>query len=454
MKRLFASLAVLGVIFTPISSVFAFNPNYVLSDTELTDPFALDRNQIQAYLDRGYLGTYSTTDFAGVTRSATDIILRAAQMHGVSPKFLLVLLQKEQSLVEDDEPTQKQLDWATGYAVCDDCAMDDPAIQRWKGFGKQINSAALQFTEGYLADIAATGSTQGKYGPDLPVRIDSTTVTPENAATAALYAYTPHIHGNKNFAAIWERWFGTEYPSGSLLQVVGEDGVYLIQYGYKRPITSKSALLSRFNPDLIIPVSQTALNNYPDGTPISFPNYSILKDEDGAIYLLTDDKLRHIQTMEAFRSIGFTEDEIVSITNEERAGYDLGEPITGATVAPTGKLYTLNQNKAVYYVQDGKRHAIVDPAILAARFGSAVSTNVDSVVVEQFSEGKALVMPDGYLVKSVSAPVVYVITDGMRRAIDSEATFLSFGYSWGNIVTLSDEALALHPLGVSLSATE
>lgn len=454
MKRLVAVLAILGILSPSILPALAFDPDYIISDDELTNPFALDRNQIQAYLDRGYLGEYKTTDYAGVTRYAADIIWRAAQMHGVSPKFLLVLLQKEQSLIEDEEPTQKQLDWAAGYAVCDDCSMDDPAIQRWKGFGKQVNSASLQFSEGYLADIAATGTTQGKYGPDVAVTIDSTTVTPENAATAALYAYTPHLHGNANFVAIWDRWFGTEYPSGSLLQAVGEDGVYLIEFGYKRAITSRSALLSRFNPDLIIPVSQTVLSNYPDGTPISFPNYSLLRDDDGGIYLLVDDTLRYIETMAAFRSIGFNEDEITDITNSEREAYETGEPITVATVAPTGALYKLKSNNAVYFVQDSIRYAVVDTAIVTARFAGMTPTPVDSVVVEQFREGAALLMPDGNLVKGQTEPTVYVITDGMRRAIDSEQTFLSYGWSWNDIVTLGDEALALHPLGAGIASEE
>ncbi|MBI1908098.1 hypothetical protein HYS28_01610 [Candidatus Uhrbacteria bacterium] len=450
MKRLFATLAIFGVTFAPIAPALAFNPDYIISDDELTNPFSLDRNQIQAYLERGYLGDYKTEDYAGVTRYAADIIWRAAQMHGVSPRFLLVLLQKEQSLVEDDEPTQKQLDWAAGYAVCDDCSMDDPAIQRWKGFGKQVNSAAMQFSEGYLADIESDGITQGKYGPDIPVTIDGTTVVPENAATAALYAYTPHLHGNENFAAIWDRWFGAEYPTGSLLQAVGEPGVYLIEYGYRRPITSRSALLSRFNEDLIIPVSKTTLDNYADGAPISFPNYSLLRDEDGSIFLLVDDSLRHIESMEAFRAVGFSEDEIVDITNEDRETYGEGEPITTATVAPTGTLYQLSTNGTRYFIQDGTRHVITDPAIADARFPGQTPTSVAPVVIEQFREGDALLLPDGYLVKG-STPVVYVITDGMRRAIASEQVFLAYGWSWDDIVTIDDGTLALHPLGADIA---
>ncbi|MEN9378840.1 MAG: hypothetical protein RJB15_518, partial [Pseudomonadota bacterium] len=51
-------------------------------------------------------------------------------------------LQKEQSLVTDDTPTQKQLDWAAGYGVCDACSMNDPSLQRFRGFAIQTRRAA------------------------------------------------------------------------------------------------------------------------------------------------------------------------------------------------------------------------------------------------------------------------------------------------------------------------
>lgn len=446
MKYLFSIAILMGIIAIP-SHVFAFNPNYLISDDELTDSFALDRNQIQNFLNKGFLGNYVTEDHEGIRRSATDIILQTAQNVGISPKFLLVLIQKEQSLVEDDDPTQRQLDWAAGYAVCDICATTDENIQRWKGFGKQVNSSALQFIEGYLVDIDQRGTTQGKYGPGVPIEIDDQTVTPANAATAAMYAYTPHIHGNENFVAIWNDWFQTLHPTGTLLQVAGDSGVWLIEYGYKRPIRSMSALLSRFNSDLIVTVSQTQLDNYPDGRPIDFPNYSLLQDEDGHIYLLVDDALRHIDSMETFRSIGFSTDEVVNILNEDVSSFETGDPITKSSLYPQGNLLELESNGAVFFIQDGFRHAILDQAIIDARFPNQIPQKVLPVVVEQFTEGKPLLMPDGFLVKSQEDPTVYVISEGKKRAIPSEEAFNAYGWSWTGIAVINEGALKLHPDG-------
>jgi hypothetical protein len=452
MKRLFLILTLVATIW-PFGQALAFNPDYILSDAELTDSQSMDLNQIQAFLSRGSLSDLRVEDHTGRMSTPAKIIWQAAQSHGISPKFLLVLLQKEQSLIEDPSPSQKQLDWAAGYAICDNCSMSDPTLQRWRGFGKQVNSAALQFSEGYMDDIELSGKTAGKYGPGLTITVDDTQVTPSNAATAAMYAYTPHLHGNLNFTAIWNRWFGREYPSGSLLQAVGEDGVWLIQYGYRRPITSASALHSRFNMNLVIPVSITDLEQFPIGKAISLPNYSLVMEDDGKISLLVDDTLRHITDMETFRHLGFSVDELVKINAKDASIYSVGEPITEKTSYPQGQLIQLSNTGAIFYIEDGVRHPVFDASILKARFANASARLAEPVEVEQYKEGRPLSLPDGLLVRSPEDPAVYVIADGNRLPILSESIFLDYGYSWSNVIVVPENVIKLHPLGDPLAST-
>lgn len=449
-RSLFASFS-LALLLAPVSAL-AFDPEYIISDREFTDSDALTLGEIQRILDRGALGTKVLEDWEGVRRSAAEIVYRAARDHGVSPAVLLVMLQKEQSLVEDEDPTQKQLDWAMGYAVCDDCSMDDPKIGRWRGFGKQVNSAAMQLTDGYLQDIARHGVTAGKYGPGVTVTISGQTVTPQNAATAALYAYTPHLHGNKLFAILYEEWFGKEYPDGTLVQVPGEDGVWLLRYGQRRAITSRSALVSRYNPDLIVPITPSVLARYEEGPPISLPNYSLVLTPAGDIYLLVDDTKRHITDMASFRTLGFSEDELVEVTMADIASYADGTPLSATSQYPQGRLFQLTTNGAVFYVEDGVRSPILDRSILRARFGATPTfTPAAPVVLEQFREGRPLRMPDGTLLKTADDPTVYVLSEGERRAIPSESVFNGFGYQWTNIVTVPPSVLNLHPLGEPLA---
>lgn len=454
MKKQMIAMFTAGLLLAPTTShAFTFNPNFIISDSDLTNKNALDLTQIQQFLKKGFLGSYVTADHQGIQRTAADIIYHTAQNVGINPKFLIVLLQKEQSLIQSQSPTDKQLDWATGYAVCDDCSMNDPAIARWKGFGKQVNSAALQFVEGYLADIAKTGTTKGRYGPGVEVEISGQKIVPENAATAAMYAYTPHVHGNKLFVQIWNNWFKTYHPNGTLLKANDSSEIYLIQNGTKRHIKSWSVFTSNFSPDRIITVGANQLAIYPEGRPLDFPNYSLLEDEIGNIYLLVDDSLRKLESREAFRRIGFVEDEIVKVTSDQLIGYATGDVLTENTTHPTGSLFAVEGGLA-YYVQDGKRHIVLDDAILEARFAGAKPQVVAPVVIEQFREGAPVQLPDGVLVKSADEATVYVISDGMKRAIPSESSFIAYGWSWDDILTLPHNVLKIHPTGSSLDEPE
>ena len=441
------SLFLLGSnLIAPPVSAFTFNPNTIISDAELEDTFALDFNGIQRYLDRGYLGSYITTDYEGRRAYAVDILYRASQNYQLNPKFLIVLLQKEQSLIEDDDPTENQLAWATGYGVCDSCSKTDEAIQRWEGFGKQVNSAAAQFREGYLTDLEANGRTSAGYGPGITVEIDDTSVTPTNNATAALYSYTPHLHGNENFAEIWYDYFAQEYPSGSLLQAKGEEGVWLVQNDRIRPITSYAALISRYNPDNIIQVDASTLSQYEHGTAISFPNYSLLRSPGGTVYLIVDDERRGFASRDALRIIGYSEDEITDVTWDDLDAYTEGEPITIETVYPQGRLLQNSTTGGVYFVRDGVKYPLKSRTLLSINFSGWSIYPTAAEELDGYVTGAAVKVQDGTLLKS-DEPAVYVISDGERRPILSGEVFENMGWQWENIVTTDAATLELHPLG-------
>ncbi len=450
MKPVFLTIIMLILAFYPLSPAFAatsFNPNFLISDAEFTDYLSLDLDDIQRILNRGFLADYVTEDIDGRLRTATEIIWWTANTHMINPKVLLVMLQKEQSLIEDDDPNQSQLDWALGYGVCDNCTHDDPNIQRWRGFSKQLNSASLQMIEGYLEDIENDGVTVMGYGPGVTAEIDDTDVTFVNASTAALYTYTPHLHGNENFVKIWNQYFGLYYPSGTLLQDNTTGGVYLIQFGEKRPITSQTALLSRYNPNLIIPVDPSVLNAYPEGTPISFANYSLLQDEDGVIYLLVDDVLKPIASMDDFRAIGFVEDELIVVANDDLNGFTVGETVTAASDHPQGSLLQDTTTGGVYYVEDGIKQAVQSRDVLNNRFTSWSIVPTATETLEEYPTGEPVKFFDGTLIKATESPDVFVVSEGLRRPIPSEEVFLGLGYEWEDIVVTDERSVLNQPLG-------
>lgn len=164
------------------------------------------------------------------TKNAAQIIYDVAQACGINPQVLIVLLQKEQSLVADDWPWSIQYRSATGYG-CPDTA---PCESEYYGFFNQIYQAAKAFRR-YESNPTLYNYRSGRnnfvyHHPSLGA-CGGSNVFIENQATANLYIYTPYqpnsaalnnlygtgdscsAYGNRNFWRLFNDWFGD--PTGN-----------------------------------------------------------------------------------------------------------------------------------------------------------------------------------------------------------------------------------------------
>lgn len=153
--------------------------------------------------------------------TAAAIVTKVARACGISPRVLLALVQKEQSLVT--RPSAYGYERASGYA-CPDTAQCDV---KYFGFFNQLYSAAWQFREyGRAADHwpVRPGRAKLRYAPD--ASCGASVVRIANQATADLYLYTPYqpdaytrahpdgpahacsAYGNLNFFRLYNAWFG------------------------------------------------------------------------------------------------------------------------------------------------------------------------------------------------------------------------------------------------------
>src|SRR3989338_3549719 len=420
-----------------------FNPNFIIDDNELTDSQSMSVEAIQRFLTGagGVLARYTTIDIDGSPRDAASIIWRAAQTYGINPKFILTLLQKEQSLVENRSPSLRDYDWATGYAICDSCSTDDPTLQQFKGFAIQVDRAAWR-QRYYLSHPTEFGVRVGQ-----AVLIDGTLVTPTTQATTNLYIYTPHLHGNQNFWSIWNRYFARHYPDGSLLQEKGIGNVWLLNDGRLRLISSPTVLLTDFDPRKIIQVSTADILRYDIGLPIKFPNYSLLRSPRGTVYLLVDEVRRGLASREVFRALGFNPAEVIDASWTDLNAYPEGTPIVSTGVPPLGQLLQDPTTGGVFYVADGKRHPLWSREILKDRFPRYVIERATPATLMNLVEGEPVKFRNGDLVTAPNDPTVYVISRGAKRPISSADIFRRLGYQWSNVITTTPEALGIHPDG-------
>lgn len=113
------------------------------------------------------------------------------------------------------------------------------------------------------------------------------------------------------------------------------------------------------------------------------------------------------------------------------------------TLVRDGMLVRARDGQKVYVVGDGQKHWITSEAVftgLGYRWSSI--TVMEPVVVDAVPEGESLTVtwrhPNGTLVKYQTYPEVYRLEGGVRRHIANEITFVSLGYRWSDIITIPD----------------
>ncbi|WP_416443832.1 LGFP repeat-containing protein [Leucobacter sp. HNU] len=173
---------------------------------------------------------YCSAYAGAANESAAAIIAKVGRACGISQKVLLVMLEKEQSLVQDDWPTVRQFNVAMGYA-CPDSGPNNSANcdPTQTGFYQQVYRAAWQlkvyraFPNDYNYRPFASNAIQ--WHPN--AGCGTSQVYIQNWATAALYIYTPYrpnqaalnagwgtgdacsSYGNRNFYNFYTTWFGS-----------------------------------------------------------------------------------------------------------------------------------------------------------------------------------------------------------------------------------------------------
>jgi hypothetical protein len=250
-----AALAVTGLVLGVGSAQQAdaanaadFNPGYIVSDAQFYNDNAMTAAQVQTFLTQkgGNCTNNCLKDYKVTTQSmaatsrcdayqgkanqtAAEIIYNVAKACNISQKTLLVLLEKETSLVTIDYPANWRYDRAMGYYCPDDPARPGWCAPEYGGFFNQVYNSAAQYQR-YAQSPNSWNYVAGRtnnilYNPS--ASCGSGPVYIQNQATAALYIYTPYqpnkaalnnlygsgdscsAYGNRNFWRLWTDWFGS-----------------------------------------------------------------------------------------------------------------------------------------------------------------------------------------------------------------------------------------------------
>lgn len=164
-------------------------------------------------------------------KTVAQLIYDESIEHNISPRLMLIMLQKESSAVTKSAPSSDTTRaWPLFYmydermANClllgQDCVDYSVRAADYGGVGLQIAYATAQLRN--LHDNA------GYCGGSLNVSVDGGTISTSAAGSCALYKYTPHVSSYNtasSFYTNWVSWWGGAPNGGSYTQenIISED---------------------------------------------------------------------------------------------------------------------------------------------------------------------------------------------------------------------------------------
>jgi len=437
---------------------FVFNPNNIITDYDLKDKNSMSQEAIQSFLE-SYNSILADKNLKFEGRFAAEIIYQAAQAYGISPKFILTKLDHEQCLIRYcsflDNPTKRQnaLDWAAGFSV-----YNNSSNPEYRGFAKQVDAVAAVQND-YIRK-ASSKSYIYSSGDTFTTR-DGYTITPENQSTANLYTYTPYrggssnIGGNYFFAKLWYKYFDSKYyPNGAVFKDKAGN-FWLVENYQRRLFASPSIYLAGNDPTEAITVDDTILNAYSIGEPIKFRNYSLVKTEDGFIYLIDGREKRKFKDAESFRVLGFNPEEVITVAAKDLAGYSLGFPIGEKAVYPQSQLVQNKDSGAVFKLANNFLYPIIDKVILKINFKNQTLLKLATTELNQYKISEPIKLKDGVFVKAEDEQI-YVISQGNRLPVRSIDDFkILYGEDkLDRIYQIPAAVLNLHPIGSQIAAAK
>lgn len=439
------------------------NSVYTAKDTMTLDQIQLfleQKGSVLAVIQSSYLGEGANG------RSAAQIIYDASRASvsgfggsnrpsnpfsvSLNPQVILTTLQKETSLITGNytigsATLNNVLRIAMGYA-CPDGGGCDP---QYEGFANQVYYGSAQLWLNYWRANNGTpastqypvGSSQTNhnnpvYNPYCPSG-GSISFTVANAATSALYYYTPHVcNGNANFWYFMNTWFPTKVNEftrdARLIKGNTTDQVYVWwEAANKKWYVPNMGVIQAWGIYKNLEVlSQSAVNAIPNGAGQFSRLVKPMSSND--VFFMQDGFKRYVRSFNSLGDYGVTSGELTAMEDAVMDQYRESLSL-GSLVAAVG-------NPNVYIATAGRRHYVSSWYTLTNwGFTGADIRWIEPVLFEGWSESGRI----EWLVKPEYSPSVYLVSRGQRFYVPSMTTLQHWNLANESIRTVGNDSLEM-----------
>lgn len=372
----------------------------------------------------------------GGNKSAAIIIYDVSVACGINPQALIILLQKEQSLITDDWPWPTQYRSATGYGCPDTAACDST----YYGFFNQVYNAAKAFKR-YARDPQNFNYRAGRnnsilYNPN--ASCGSSGVYIQSQATAGLYVYTPYqpnqaalnnlygtgdacsAYGNRNFWRMFNDWFGPTV--GPLIRTATSGDLYYSD-GITKYRVGSMYLANEYGLGLssVRIVSQQVMDSLTLSTSPPYLTYVLKSNSDsdadgGNIYLVSSGKRYLFTSMGQLADFGFNTSHISYLDYTQLLRMPLQANLSNFVKSSYGGY--------VFKVESGTRRGILDINTLTSLNPGTIQ-DINDFIVGNIPRGQSII--NGPLALKDPGGGIWLVENNTWHYVSSMSTYSCLG---------------------------
>jgi len=407
---------------------------------------------------------------AKTNQSAAQIIFDVANACKINPRVLIVILQKEQGLIQAPNPTEYMYRAALGYG----CPDTQPAIC---GKGSKITGLFNQLYRG-AGQLQWYGDPRGsftylKVGTNVKVKYQADFCEARNSsgnctkwvdrcgskvfqlksqASAALYYYTPYTpndtalknlygsgdtcsaYGNRNFWRFYTDWFGSTIGGGFLLQSEGSP-TYLIVDSTRYEVKDVNLIEALKPLGPLGTVSKVYLDSFKDGGQLT----PLVQSATKKLYFVSEGKKYSLANCNMALELGLDCAKAITLTTSQ---------LSALVTAGGTTTYVPGEGADRYLIDNGEIHEILDaPSIAAANITLPTLSKTKITAFRSLRWGAPVASNGTLFTDRATGQVGVYVTGQFYRISPTLASEIDFG-KW-----FTPSAGSLSPQGLSAVET-
>ncbi len=226
-------------------------------------------------------------------------------------------------------------------------------------------------------------------------------------ATAALYRYTPHFHGNENFVEIYESWFGP--TTGTPLFRVGDTApVYILGANNDYYHITSNEVLQAYGYGNTVSGIKKVNSDYLAGKTFSGVLPLVARFEAAEVYMISKARAHHFTSQAMMNTYGYVLGDEAELQASAKPYY-----LNAEIMQPTAK----NADGAeVYSVESGKKRHIIDSEAYQSgspSYESRPKVELADYVLDTIADGAPILTANRLLMRTSSNSFAY--WDGTKR---------------------------------------